>query len=134
MRTGQICVVDFFKIKLDILMDDLTKKQFLGKTVSAIYTIEFQKRGLPHAHILLFMDSKHKLPNAEDIDRIISAEIPNKAEDPRLYDVVKDMMILGPCAKVNKISPCILDGKCTKVFSKKTCQEEHCGFSRLPCL
>ncbi|KAF8077513.1 hypothetical protein N665_1031s0003 [Sinapis alba] len=108
-----------FKIKLDSLMDDLTKKQLLGKTVSAIYTIEFQKRGLPHAHILLFMDSKHKLPNAEDIDRIISAEIPNKADQPRLYDVVKDMMIHGPCGKVNKDSPCMQEGKCTKFFPRK---------------
>ncbi|KAF8048405.1 hypothetical protein N665_2526s0001 [Sinapis alba] len=108
-----------FKIKLDSLMDDLTKKQLLGKTVSSIYTIEFQKRGLPHAHILFFMDSKHRLPNDEDIDCIISAEIPNKADQPRLYDVVKDMMIHGPCGKVNKDSPCMQEGKCTKFFPRK---------------
>ncbi|KAF8113549.1 hypothetical protein N665_0048s0010 [Sinapis alba] len=108
-----------FKIKLDSLMDDLTKKHLLGKTVSAIYTIEFQKRGLPHAHILLFMDSKYKLPNAEDIDRIISAKIPDKTEQLILYDVVKDMMIHGPCGKVNRDSPCMQDGKCTKFFPRK---------------
>ncbi|CDY39478.1 BnaC03g60880D [Brassica napus] len=52
-RSDIICRM--FKMKLDSLMDDLTKKNILGKTVSSMYTIEFQKRGLPHAHILLFM-------------------------------------------------------------------------------
>ncbi|XP_048591573.1 uncharacterized protein LOC106423477 [Brassica napus] len=111
-----------FKVKLDTLMDDLTKKHLLGRTVS-VYTIEFQKRGLPHAHILLFMDSRDKFPTAEDIDRIISAEIPDKEMEPRLHDIVKDTMIHGPCGVVNKSSPCMNDGKCTKFFPRKNVEK-----------
>ena len=34
-------------------MHDLINKQVFGEVIGYMYTVEFQKRGLPHAHILL---------------------------------------------------------------------------------
>nr|KAJ0185550.1 hypothetical protein LSAT_V11C900505300 [Lactuca sativa] len=70
------------KIKLDAFIKDLRENHIFSIVQVVVYTIEFQKRGLPHSHICLFMHSDYKLPIVEFIDPIISAEIPNIHEDP----------------------------------------------------
>uniref|UniRef100_K7MGX0 Uncharacterized protein n=1 Tax=Glycine max TaxID=3847 RepID=K7MGX0_SOYBN len=49
-----------------------------------MYTVEFQKRGLPHAHVLLWLDGENLLHNGSDIDKIISAKLPNLDLYPKL--------------------------------------------------
>ncbi|XP_070039472.1 uncharacterized protein [Nicotiana tomentosiformis] len=65
-----------FKIKLDRMIKDLRDNKVFGEVKAVIYTVEFQNRRLPHAHILLFLLNKY--PNVGDIDGIISAELPDK--------------------------------------------------------
>ncbi|KAH1209942.1 hypothetical protein GmHk_15G044338 [Glycine max] len=67
-----------FKMKLNQLMNDLKSGHVFGGTVGFVYTIEWKKRGLSHAHILIFLHPSNKYPNPEDFDNIISAEISNK--------------------------------------------------------
>ena len=49
-----------------------------------IERIEFQKRGLPHAHMLFKF--RHDLLHPQDIDRIVSAEMPQDPEDAALIE------------------------------------------------
>lgn len=83
-----------------------------------IYTVEFQKRGLPHAHILLFLDPNDKPTTVEDIDKIISAELPDPETDPIAYEIVVQSMLHGPCGPLNEQSPCMRDGQCSKYYPK----------------
>ncbi|KAI5415230.1 hypothetical protein KIW84_040612 [Lathyrus oleraceus] len=106
-------------MKFDELLSDLTKKSLLGKVLAYMYTIEFQKRGLPHAHILIFLHPSNKYPTPSDIDRIISAEIPDQDTNEELYNLVKTHMIHDPCGFANRSSPCMKDGKCSKYFPKQ---------------
>ncbi|KAK9724272.1 hypothetical protein RND81_05G060200 [Saponaria officinalis] len=108
-----------FKIKLQRLMKDLKFCHLFGRTRGVVYTIEFQKRGLPHAHILLFLHRENKFPEVADVDRVISAEIPDPEQNPELYEVVKEFMIHGPCGNANRRSPCMIGNQCSKHFPKK---------------
>jgi len=90
-----------FKLHLSELLHDITVKHVLGVPVAHVYVVEFQKRSLPHAHILVVLSEDSKLRNGEDIDSLISAEIPNSETDPELYDVVKYSMVHGPCGILN---------------------------------
>nr|XP_027098951.1 uncharacterized protein LOC113718236 [Coffea arabica] len=111
-------VARVFHIKLDQFMNDLTHGQHFGKVMAALYTIEFQKRGLPHAHILLFLHPDDKCTTPRDVDRIISAELPDKNTDPIAYEAVLQFMTHGPCGPANTRSPCMENGKCSKHYPK----------------
>ncbi|GJS15442.1 DNA helicase PIF1, ATP-dependent [Tanacetum coccineum] len=88
-----------FKIKLTELLDDLTKKHVFGESRGVVYVIEFQKRGLPHTHILLWLEEHCKCKTPSDIDNIISAELPSPTDYPDAYKTVTDYMLHRPCGK-----------------------------------
>uniref|UniRef100_UPI00358E1C01 uncharacterized protein n=1 Tax=Myxine glutinosa TaxID=7769 RepID=UPI00358E1C01 len=111
-------VARVFHLKLKELIDDITKKHVLGKVRAFLYVVEYQKRGLPHAHILLMLCQEDKICTAEDIDRIVSAQIPNSNESPEIHSLVKSHMIHGPCGNLNRHSICVKDGVCSKGFPK----------------
>ena len=92
------------------------KKNIFGKVEALIYITEFQKRGLPHAHILLTLNEQDKIVNA--IDKVASAEIPNIQTHPTLHEYVVKHMMHGPCGVLNPNSVCMRDGKCVKYYPK----------------
>ena len=55
-----------------------------------MYSVEWQKRGLPHAHILIWLETKIR---PEQINDVIRAELPDQEVDPELFDVVKTHMV-----------------------------------------
>ncbi len=53
-------IVRVFREKLKELLDDIQHKGVLGSVKGIIWVIEYQKRGLPHAHILVILHNKDK--------------------------------------------------------------------------
>ncbi|XP_076047336.1 uncharacterized protein LOC143028862 [Oratosquilla oratoria] len=92
-----------FKLKVDSLMDHLTIKNVFGRVKAHLLSVEWQKRGLPHVHILLWME-RHV--TADFVSRVISAEIPDKNKEPRLYEIVTTNMIHGPCRGFDESQLC----------------------------
>jgi hypothetical protein len=86
---------------------------------AVIYTIEFQKRVVLHAHILISIKDMTICPDASMIDRFISAEISDKETDPIGYTTVQNYMIHGPCGELNRNSVCMKGNKCTNFFPKR---------------
>ena len=57
-------------------MADLKHNGFMGRVVGDLMTVEWQKRGLPHIHILIIFASEATLKTAEDYDGVVCGEIP----------------------------------------------------------
>ncbi|UYV70161.1 hypothetical protein LAZ67_7002036 [Cordylochernes scorpioides] len=108
-------VARIFQLKVTKLIDLITKGDVFGKPQCWCYTIEWQKRGLPHAHILLWLKEKIR-PN--QIDSIICAEIPNEEVDASLFRTVTKNMIPGPCGHGNPNPGCMERGRCQKKYPR----------------
>ncbi|KAJ4770930.1 hypothetical protein LUZ62_055187 [Rhynchospora pubera] len=115
-RPDLVCRV--FKMKLAHMIREFRDGEFFGPVSGLIYSVEFQKRGLPHVHIILWLRDRASLSNPATVDHFISAELPNPVFDPQGYYVVCQFMVHGPCGMARPNSPCMQDGKCTKRFPK----------------
>ncbi|XP_050110486.1 uncharacterized protein LOC126589277 [Malus sylvestris] len=81
-----------FKAKLNHMIKFIKSGKPFGDVESVIYTVEFQKRGLPHCHILVWVNKHYKCHSPYDVDSIISAEIPDADVDKVGYDAVSQYL------------------------------------------
>jgi hypothetical protein len=96
--------------------------EIFGHVIAKIGVIEFQKRGLPHVHVLVKFDDNDTPRTPEHFDRICCAEIPDKVKCPELYEIITKYNVHTPCEKHNPFGikcPCLGDdGLCSKDFPK----------------
>ncbi len=100
-------VTRVLKIKLKELINDIHKNHILGRTITGIYVVEFQKHGLPHARILIFFTEDYKPHTVEDVDHMISAELPNSETHKLALKTVARCMMHGPCGATFPNAPCM---------------------------
>ena len=109
--------VRIFRERWQQLKKDLFQLHVLGETVAHINVTEFQKRGLPHVHVLLKFKREDEWKTMEKLDNFIKAEIPDESQ-PRLRQAVLKHMI-------HRCSEFCLDKnkKCKKDFPKPWSEE-----------
>jgi hypothetical protein len=116
-------VVRVFKQKFKELCNDLFHRHIFGHCLYYMWVIEFQKRGLPHCHILMSVRQEDKINNSVPrLDNLISAELPDPIRDPRLYQIVTRCMLHGPCTNRTQSACRQADPRiCSKFYPKEYC-------------
>ena len=88
----------------------LIDKGFFGIPMAHIHTIEFQKRGLPYIHLLIFLQSQDRIRDSHHINSMISAQLPDPQLQPLLYAKVTKYILHGPYGADNPQAKCIVNG------------------------
>ena len=128
-------VARVFNMKLLAMIDMIFKRQIFGEVrapqsfesgllyglqvVAYVYRIEWQARGMPHAHCLFIL--RNKLLSPRHIDKIVWAEIPCPRKYPVLHSIVCKRMIHDPCDN-NSDALCLQKngkGTCYRHFPKR---------------
>ena len=120
-----------FQLRLKQLMHDLCASHKLGRCKAAVYAVEFQKRGLSHAHTLLILDEANSPHTPEDFNKLVSAEIPDPVHHQVFYDRVTRHM-LHICGAANPVAPCIKGGKCRVGYPKSFQETTQSGSGSYP--
>ncbi|SGY45423.1 BQ5605_C001g00283 [Microbotryum silenes-dioicae] len=99
-----------FQAKLNRLCDDVfgnkQRAGCFGVVLTHTHVIEYQNRGLPHAHILITLAPDDHPLSTEAIDKMISAEVPDPSRYPDLHETVTRHMLHGKCGG-NSAQPCM---------------------------
>ena len=117
-----------FNLKIKALMHTIEKLNIFGEILCYMYTIEWQKRGLPHAHLLIWLEEKIR---AHQLDDVISAELPDPQVDPKLYKTVVNNMVHAPCTG-KKHARCKIADECSKGYPKPFTKETQTGEDGYP--
>ncbi|XP_057791099.1 uncharacterized protein LOC131008223 [Salvia miltiorrhiza] len=121
-----------FRAKLQDLRDQLFKNEIFGHVAAHVHVIEFQKRGLPHVHMLIIFKSENKINTTDEIDKFVSAELPDEEKNPELFDLVKKQMMHGPCGEKNPKNSCMVKEKCKCHYPRSYCESTIQGKDEYP--
>jgi Helitron helicase-like domain at N-terminus len=112
-----------FREKLKALKLLLQRKSPFGRAIAYISVIEFQKRGIPHAHLIVILHPDQKMcrKTTDELNQFVSAELPDPEIQPNLFDKVTTHMVHKPCHLVP--APCTKQNSFCKAKYPKPFQE-----------
>jgi ATP-dependent DNA helicase PIF1 len=103
-RIGTIVFQQIRKYVRELVMEKLIN----GRVLAYIKVVEWQKRGLPHAHKLILIHQNDVPTTPEQIVGVIRAELPlDKETEPELYSEVTKHMLHTHCLTNPKDASCL---------------------------
>ncbi|KAL3076362.1 hypothetical protein niasHS_011781 [Heterodera schachtii] len=119
-RPDIVCRI--FMDKAAEFIKDVTERGVLGKVAGWCYSVEHQKRGMPHIHMLLILERGVRINTPQQVDEYVCARIPTLPpssdqsaeghQQRRLWHYVTSMM-LHDCN-----AACLEGSRCRKHFPK----------------
>ena len=116
-----------FMLKVAALISDIKTREIFGPISAIVWRVEWQKRGLPHLHLLVILRNHIR---ESDIDAFVCAEIPNPDLDPILYELISKNNVHKPCDCDS--APCHDDGCCRRKFPKPMADVTTIAGDRFP--
>ena len=98
-----------FNLKKKAMVQDI-ENGALGTFEAGVHVIEYQKRGLPHCHMLVWVANDCKPRTAGNLDLIVNAQLPDPDTQPEIYNMVSDMCMHNRCDKLHS-AKCLVTGK-----------------------
>ncbi|XP_013855915.1 uncharacterized protein LOC106511716, partial [Austrofundulus limnaeus] len=100
LRSNPVTAMRMFDKRVEALFRDLlfSPAQPLGEIADYFYRVEFQHRGSPHIHGLIWLKGKVPVVDEDDdqtvcdfVDRYISAQLPDPDREPELHKKVSEV-------------------------------------------
>ena len=124
-------VARVFNEKKDALLAEIKKGLFCAIS-GLVYTTEFQKRGLPHVHLLIFLQTPFKIRDLVHVNSIVSAKLPDPNLHSNLWNAVTELMLHNLYGATYPNAPCMQDGKCSKQYPMPFNPETQFGNNGYP--
>ncbi|XP_024117601.2 uncharacterized protein LOC112139131 [Oryzias melastigma] len=101
LRSNPVTTMRMFDKRVEALFRDLilSPAQILGRVIDFFIRVEYQNRGSPHIHCLLWIDGAPVFGKDDDqtvcnfISKYITARLPNPTSQPDLHKTVKEVQI-----------------------------------------
>ncbi|KAK0139103.1 ATP-dependent DNA helicase PIF1 [Merluccius polli] len=101
LRSNPVTTMRMFDKRVEALYRDLilSPAQPLGNVVDFFYRVEFQHRGSPHIHCLVWVEDAPKFEEDDDqivcnfVSKYITAQLPDPRTQPELYKKVTEVQI-----------------------------------------
>ncbi|XP_059203438.1 uncharacterized protein LOC131982826 isoform X1 [Centropristis striata] len=102
LHSNPVTVMRLFEKRVDALMTDLllSPAQPIGPVEDYFYRVEFQARGSPHIHMLVWIKDAPEIEDPECcpevvnfIDRYICCQMPDEESDPELHKIVSEVQV-----------------------------------------